>query len=73
MYNSYQDITNSSQYSSPIPIPQKKSSNLDIEYCLKQNLFNPNKCSPPNSWNERLIQRLAVSYEHTHSSILLTK
>ena len=73
MQRAYQDLPSSRRYSAPIPIPQKTSAIADVEYCLKQNFFNPNKCSPPNSWNERLMQRLAGSYEHTQSSILLTK
>ncbi len=28
------------------------------QYGLKQNSFNPNKASPPNSWNFRLMQRI---------------
>lgn len=42
--------------SQPIPIPGKNN-NIN-EYSLKQNFFNPNKSSPPNSWNERLLSRL---------------
>jgi hypothetical protein len=45
--------------SQPIPIPGKKKSNI-IEYSLKQNFFNPNKSSPPNSWNTRLLSRLEI-------------
>ena len=28
------------------------------EIGLKQNFFDPNKSSPPNSWNSRLLMRL---------------
>ena len=57
--------------SSPITI---KKNNNTIEYCLKKNMFNPNKISPPNSWNTRLIKRIASSYElQTKPSILITK
>lgn len=56
-----------------IQIPQKNSADNVMEYCLKQNFFNPNKFSPPNNWNERLKQRLASSYERNQSSILFTK
>ena len=50
----------------PIPIPIANSSNKhytteNIEYCLKRNFFDPNKCSPPNSWNTRLMMRLESS------------
>ena len=40
----------------PMPIPNKKSQN-NIHYELKQNFFNPDKLSPPNSWNSRLLDR----------------
>lgn len=56
--------------SAPIPINSKKSIlDEDVEYCLKQNFFNPNKGSPPNLWNERLMQRLGDSYNR---DVLLT-
>jgi hypothetical protein len=29
------------------------------QYSLKKNCFNPNKGSPPNSWNFRLMQRIS--------------
>ena len=32
------------------------------EYCLKKNFFNPDKSSPPNNWNTRLIHRLNSKY-----------
>ena len=57
---------NNSKYerSAPIPIQSKKQTlDEDVEYCLKQNFFNPNKGSPPNHWNERLMQRLGDSYD----------
>jgi len=57
---------NNSKYerSAPIPIQSKKQPlDEDVEYCLKQNFFNPNKGSPPNHWNERLMQRLGESYD----------
>ena len=43
--------------SQPVPIPGSKNKDLN-EYSLKQNFFDPNKSSPPNSWNSRLILRL---------------
>lgn len=58
---------NNSKYerSAPIQIQSKKPAlDSDIEYCLKQNFFNPNKGSPPNQWNERLMQRLGESYDN---------
>ncbi len=49
--------------SQPIPIPKKtkihnhpKKSISDYE--LKLNFFNPDKNSPPNSWNSRLLYRI---------------
>jgi len=46
----------------PIQIPSAKS-NIQDEYSLKQNFFDPNKSSPPNHWNQRLLQRIGNSYE----------
>lgn len=41
----------------PVPIPGSEQKKL-TEYSLKQNFFDPNKSSPPNSWNSRLLMRL---------------
>ncbi len=41
----------------PVPIPGSAKKNL-TEYSLKQNFFDPNKSSPPNSWNSRLLMRI---------------
>lgn len=61
---SVQQKSNKYERSVPIPIQSKKQTlDEDVEYCLKQNFFNPNKGSPPNAWNERLIQRLGESYD----------
>ena len=46
------------EHTAPIPIPGKKISKITDEYSLKQNFFDPNKGSPPNSWNNRLLQRI---------------
>lgn len=49
------------EISQPILIPTKNlslSSNQK-QYSLKQNCFNPNKASPPSSWNFRLMQRIS--------------
>jgi hypothetical protein len=61
------------EHTRPIPVPcsgKSFSENDSTEYCLKQNFFNPNKSTPPNSWNSRLMQRLSGSpYEdHLQSS-----
>ena len=34
------------------------STNMN-QYSLKKNCFNPNKGSPPSSWNYRLMQRIS--------------
>ncbi len=44
----------------PLKIPQSnlpKLSNEDSICELKLNFFNPDKSSPPNSWNSRLLER----------------
>lgn len=42
-----------------IPIPKKRSSTDDHDkYSLKHSNFDPNKFSPPSSWNNRLRARL---------------
>lgn len=62
---SYQQTNIMYERSAPIPILSKKPNlDQDVEYCLKQNFFNPNKGSPPNQWNERLMQRLGESYDN---------
>ena len=56
-----------SKYERSVPITNESKKSLliqDVEYCLKQNFFNPNKGSPPNQWNERLMQRLGESYDN---------
>ena len=44
--------------SEPVPIPGSAKKIYYPEYELKLNCFDPNKCSPPNSWNSRLMIRL---------------
>ena len=51
--------------SQPIAIPTSSSPSSNSsanqkQYSLKQNCFNPNKSSPPSSWNYRLMQRISV-------------
>tara|TARA_B100001769_G_scaffold271065_1_gene263267 strand:+ start:8625 stop:8882 length:258 start_codon:yes stop_codon:yes gene_type:complete len=41
--------------SNSIKIPQTK---LNNEYSLNKNFFDPNECSPPNEWNNRLKNRI---------------
>ena len=62
---SIQQSNSKYERSAPIPIKSKKPVlDEDVEYCLKQNFFNPNKGSPPNQWNERLMQRLGETYDN---------
>lgn len=42
--------------SKAIDIPSKNI--LCKEYSLTKNFFDPNECSPPNNWNNRLIKRM---------------
>jgi len=44
--------------SQPVPIPGSEKKVYNNEYELKLNCFDPNKFSPPNSWNSRLMIRL---------------
>jgi len=55
--------------SQPIPIPEKKN-NIN-EYSLKQNFFNPNKSSPPNSWNTRLLSRLEIYNNNNNNNNII--
>lgn len=43
--------------SAPIPIGSPTNRKTS-EYCLKQNFFDPNKGSPPNPWQQRLLSRM---------------
>tara|TARA_B100001142_G_scaffold305505_1_gene334539 strand:- start:904 stop:1122 length:219 start_codon:yes stop_codon:yes gene_type:complete len=50
----------SSSRAIPIDIPKSSNNedkNMD-EYTLEKCIFDPNKSSPPNSWNSRLVLRL---------------
>ena len=42
----------------PIKIPKVSSTERIEEYALNCNFFNPGKMSPPDSWKERLAQRI---------------
>lgn len=44
--------------------PELQSHNTNELYDLKLNIFDPNKSSPPNSWNNRLLDRLDT-YSYT--------
>ena len=60
--------------SEPIPVPRKTfGEGKKIEYCLKQNFFDPSKASPPNSWTDRLCQRIADNQDMDDISILMRR
>jgi hypothetical protein len=44
--------------SAPIKIPKVSSTERIEEYALNCNLFHPGKMSPPDSWKNRLAQRI---------------
>jgi hypothetical protein len=44
--------------STPIQIPKKY--NIESEYSLKQNLFDPTKSSPPNEFMNKLRSRMTL-------------
>ncbi len=44
--------------SAPIKIPKVSSIERIEEYALNCNLFHPGKMSPPDSWKNRLAQRI---------------
>ena len=60
----YSEDLNSNNLSKYISIKQKKNkiitdvNNFIDEYSLTQNLFDPNKSSPPSEWSYRLKSRL---------------
>ena len=37
----------------------KKNTFTTTQYSVKQNVFNPDKFSPPNQWNIRLLNRFS--------------
>ena len=41
-----------------IPISNNNDVNIEDEYSLNCNIFNPNKMSPPDLWKNRLQQRV---------------
>ncbi len=58
----YNDIYNTVEYNNNTIININVNvNNSSTEKCIKDitlNLFDPNKCSPPNSWNNRLRTRI---------------
>lgn len=61
--NSIKQSQTQIKISQPILIPTANTTanataNVN-QYSLKKNCFNPNKGSPPNSWNYRLMQRIS--------------
>lgn len=53
-----QGFPTSIKHSNPLNIPTNNISKYSIEYNLKKNYFDPNKSSPPNPWNARLLSRI---------------
>lgn len=53
-----QGLPTSIRHSNPINIPVHDKSQNCVEYNLKKNYFDPNKFSPPNPWNVRLLSRI---------------
>lgn len=57
------------------PIPQisptsiKEKENNIKEYSLKQNVFDPSKCSPPNDFMLKLKLRMAIYNTITNNTI----
>ena len=47
------------------PTTQNKTS--EKEYDLLCNNFDPNKCSPPDEWSQRLLKRLAGEKTYNNS------
>ena len=57
--------------SAPVQIPQQTSIyNIESEYSLKQNLFDPTKGSPPNKFMNNLRSRM-VMYEALQSKTIV--
>jgi hypothetical protein len=50
--------------SEPIPIKQSNTTSMkeESEYSLKQNCFDPTKCSPPNEFMIKLRMRMKRYY-----------
>ena len=42
------------------------------QYGLKQNSFNPNKASPPSSWNFRLMQRICNANANANANTIIS-
>ena len=49
--------------STPITIPKKSEGDLQSEYELNLNFFNPSKMTPPDCWKTRLEQRIKSLYD----------
>lgn len=48
-------------------IPSKTNNILENEYDLISSNFDPNKCSPPDEWSERLLKRLGGEKHYNNS------
>ena len=54
----YYPVNSKLPISAPIKIPKVSSTERIEEYALNCNLFHPGKMSPPDSWKNRLAQRI---------------
>jgi len=68
IYNIKKMLMNRTTYynnSNTIPIKIKNNLPENKQYSLKQNLFDPMKCSPPNTFMLKLYSRM-IEYESGH-------
>ena len=60
--------------STPIQIPQQTFKyNIESEYGLKQNLFDPTKSSPPNEFMNKLRSRMNLHGSLQNKTIISSK
>ena len=55
--NSKSNIITNNSKSNIITNNSKSNIITNTQYSIKQNVFNPDKFSPPNQWNIRLLNR----------------
>ena len=59
--NKDKSVTEKITISIPISIPKSNSYHDHVEeYALRCNNFNPSKMSPPDTWKNRLEQRMKI-------------
>lgn len=60
-YNVSPSYIKQSEYISSNPISfSKTKKDLDIQYEIKRNYFDPDKNSPPSIWKGRLLERIEI-------------